>query len=43
MSLSKLRELMRGQAATSVQLGIAREAQRPQLNVERKAVVIEAD
>jgi len=42
MSLSKLRVPMRGQAALPCNWE-SREAQRPQLNVERKAIMIETD
>lgn len=43
MSLTQITDLIRGQPATSVRLGIERETQRLELNVERKAIVVEAD
>ena len=43
MSLTQITDLIRGQPATSVSLGIERETQRLELNVERKAIVVEAD
>jgi len=43
MSLAQITDLLRGQPATSVRLGIERGTQHLELNVERRAIVVEAD
>jgi len=43
MSLTQIRDLLHGQPATSVKLGIERGTQRLELNVERRAIVVEED
>ncbi len=43
MSLTQITDLLRGQPATSVKLGIERETQHLELNIERRAIEVEAD
>jgi hypothetical protein len=43
MSLTQITDLIRGRPATSVRLAIERETQHLELNVERRAIVVEAD
>jgi C-terminal processing protease CtpA/Prc len=43
MSPTQVTDLIRGQPATSVRLGIERETRRLKLNVERRAIVVEGD
>ena len=43
MSLTQITDLIRGRAATSVKLGIERGTQRLELNVERRAIMVEED